>query len=130
MNLDNTYNRLQTLSEYIDDTEDYIRFEIDTQRNRFIEVGPSSAGCGSLEISVCFLATPFLKCSILATELDIVMQCMREPRPVCARAHPPIIFQGLWGHTGQGMIRQSMICCCCEVQSLHILSERVCKSCG
>ena len=40
MNLDNTYNRLQTLSEYIDDTEDYVRFEIDTQRNRFIEVGP------------------------------------------------------------------------------------------
>lgn len=38
MNLDNTYNKLQTLAEYVDDTEDYIRFEIDTQRNRFIEV--------------------------------------------------------------------------------------------
>lgn len=49
MNLDNTYNKLQTLSEYIDDTEDYVRFEIDTQRNRFIEVGPppSSAASGS-----------------------------------------------------------------------------------
>ena len=40
MNLDNTYNKLQTLNEYIDDTEDYVRFEIDTQRNRFIEVDP------------------------------------------------------------------------------------------
>ena len=38
MNLDNTYNKLQTLAEYVDDTEDYIKFEIDTQRNRFIEV--------------------------------------------------------------------------------------------
>ena len=38
MNLDNTYNKLQTLGEYVDDTEDYVRFEIDTQRNRFIEV--------------------------------------------------------------------------------------------
>ena len=48
MNLDNTYNKLQTLSEYIDDTEDYVRFEIDTQRNRFIEVSvallPASSG--------------------------------------------------------------------------------------
>ena len=40
MNLDNTYNKLQTLHEYVDDTEDYVRFEIDTQRNRFIEVRP------------------------------------------------------------------------------------------
>jgi len=38
MNLDNTYNKLQTLAEYVDDTEDYVKFEIDTQRNRFIEV--------------------------------------------------------------------------------------------
>ncbi len=41
MNLDNTYNKLQTLGEYVDDTEDYVRFEIDTQRNRFIEVSGS-----------------------------------------------------------------------------------------
>jgi len=41
MNLDNTYNKLQTLGEYVDDTEDYVRFEIDTQRNRFIEVSAS-----------------------------------------------------------------------------------------
>ena len=42
MNLDNTYNKLQTLGEYVDDTEDYVRFEIDTQRNRFIEVSAST----------------------------------------------------------------------------------------
>jgi len=38
MNLDNTWNRLQTLAEYVDDTEDYIKFDIDTKRNQFIEV--------------------------------------------------------------------------------------------
>ena len=48
MNLDNTYNKLQTLREYIDDTEDYVRFEIDTQRNRFIEVCCKECGSQSL----------------------------------------------------------------------------------
>ncbi len=38
MNVDNTYNKLQTLGEYIDDTEDYIQFDLDTKRNKFIEV--------------------------------------------------------------------------------------------
>lgn len=38
MHLDNTYHRLRTLEEYVDDTEDYVKFDIDTQRNRFIEV--------------------------------------------------------------------------------------------
>lgn len=38
MNLDNTCNQLQTLSEYIDDTEDYIQFDLDTKRNKLIEV--------------------------------------------------------------------------------------------
>ena len=28
MNLDNTWNRLQTLAEYVDDTEDYIKFDV------------------------------------------------------------------------------------------------------
>ena len=37
MNLDNTFNKLQTLGEYIDDTEDYIQFDLDTKRNKFIE---------------------------------------------------------------------------------------------
>jgi hypothetical protein len=46
MNLDNTYNKLQTLAEYVDDTEDYIKFEIDTQRNRFIEVPGKLGTCG------------------------------------------------------------------------------------
>ena len=50
MNLDNTYNKLQTLSEYIDDTEDYVRFEIDTQRNRFIEVRPQGLDSRLLSI--------------------------------------------------------------------------------
>ena len=39
MNLDNTFNKLQTLGEYIEDTEDYIQFDLDTKRNKFIEVG-------------------------------------------------------------------------------------------
>ncbi len=41
MNLDNTYHRLQILAEYVEDSEDYIKFDIDTQRNRFIEVAVS-----------------------------------------------------------------------------------------
>ena len=55
MNLDNTYNKLQTLGEYVDDTEDYVRFEIDTQRNRFIEV----SACFSSNVQQlvhCFIA--------------------------------------------------------------------------
>lgn len=50
MNLDNTYNKLQTLAEYVDDTEDYIKFEIDTQRNRFIEARSRPAGSDVLGI--------------------------------------------------------------------------------
>lgn len=48
MNLDNTWNRLQTLAEYVDDTEDYIRFEIDTKRNKFIEVPTSCSSAWHL----------------------------------------------------------------------------------
>ena len=50
MNVDNTYNKLQTLGEYIDDTEDYIQFDLDTKRNKFIEVccAPSLMGQGGL----------------------------------------------------------------------------------
>ncbi len=45
MNLDNTYNKLQTLGEYIDDTEDYIQFDLDTKRNKFIEVRRAHYRC-------------------------------------------------------------------------------------
>ncbi|KAK9867744.1 hypothetical protein WJX84_007910 [Apatococcus fuscideae] len=38
MQLDNTYNKLQTLCEYIDDTEDYINIELDSQRNQLIRI--------------------------------------------------------------------------------------------
>lgn len=39
MQVDNTYNKLQTLCEYIDDTEDYINIELDSHRNELIRVG-------------------------------------------------------------------------------------------
>ena len=34
MNLDNTWNRLCALAEHVDDAEDYIKFDIDTKRNK------------------------------------------------------------------------------------------------
>mmetsp|Transcript_20778 Transcript_20778/g.58464 ORF Transcript_20778/g.58464 Transcript_20778/m.58464 type:complete len:257 (+) Transcript_20778:19-789(+) len=36
--LDNTYDKLNTLSEYIDDTEDYINIELDSHRNQLIQL--------------------------------------------------------------------------------------------
>ena len=36
--VDNTFNRLQTLCEYIDDTEDYINIELDNHRNQLIRL--------------------------------------------------------------------------------------------
>lgn len=38
MRLDNTWNRLQTLTEYVDDTEDFINIELDSQRNQLIRL--------------------------------------------------------------------------------------------
>ncbi|KAI3437683.1 hypothetical protein D9Q98_000132 [Chlorella vulgaris] len=38
MQIDNTYNKLQTLCEYIDDTEDYINIELDSHRNSLIRL--------------------------------------------------------------------------------------------
>lgn len=38
MQLDNTLNRLQTLCEYIDDTEDYINIEQDKHRNQLLQL--------------------------------------------------------------------------------------------
>eukprot|EP00884_Botryococcus_braunii_P008671 jgi/Botrbrau1/17805/Bobra.0127s0054.1 len=38
MHIDNTYNKLQTLAEYIDDTEDYINIELDNHRNQLIRL--------------------------------------------------------------------------------------------
>lgn len=38
LQIDNTYNKLQTLMEYIDDTEDYINLELDSHRNTIIQV--------------------------------------------------------------------------------------------
>ncbi|KDD72467.1 hypothetical protein H632_c3305p0, partial [Helicosporidium sp. ATCC 50920] len=38
MQLDNTFNKLQTLCEYIDDTEDYINIELDSHRNELIRL--------------------------------------------------------------------------------------------
>jgi magnesium transporter len=36
--VDNTWNKLQTLSEYIDDTEDFINIELDSHRNQLIRL--------------------------------------------------------------------------------------------
>lgn len=38
MQVDNTWNKLQTLTEYIDDTEDYINIQLDSQRNQLIRL--------------------------------------------------------------------------------------------
>eukprot|EP00890_Picochlorum_soloecismus_P000095 jgi/Picsp_1/1086/NSC_04569-R1_magnesium transporter mrs2-1 len=38
MQADNTWNKLQTLTEYIDDTEDYINIQLDSQRNQLIRL--------------------------------------------------------------------------------------------
>ncbi|KAK9916763.1 hypothetical protein WJX75_006679 [Coccomyxa subellipsoidea] len=38
MHVDNTFNKLQTLCEYIDDTEDYINIELDNHRNQLIRL--------------------------------------------------------------------------------------------
>jgi magnesium transporter len=38
LQIDNTYNKLQTLCEYIDDTEDYINIELDSHRNALIRL--------------------------------------------------------------------------------------------
>lgn len=38
LQLDNTWNKLQTLTEYIDDTEDYINIELDSKRNQLIRL--------------------------------------------------------------------------------------------
>ncbi|KAL4428791.1 hypothetical protein ABPG77_005229 [Micractinium sp. CCAP 211/92] len=38
MQVDNTFNKLQTLCEYIDDTEDYIQIKLDSQRNVLIRL--------------------------------------------------------------------------------------------
>ncbi|KAG2728100.1 hypothetical protein I3843_01G184900 [Carya illinoinensis] len=38
MQIDGTFNRLTTLREYIDDTEDYINIQLDNHRNQLIQV--------------------------------------------------------------------------------------------
>ena len=38
INLDNTYNKLQTLDEYIDDTDDFIQITLDASRNQLIKL--------------------------------------------------------------------------------------------
>jgi magnesium transporter len=38
MQIDNTWNKLQTLTEYVDDTEDFINIELDSHRNQLIRL--------------------------------------------------------------------------------------------
>ncbi|DBA89531.1 TPA: hypothetical protein ACH3X1_016181 [Trebouxia sp. C0004] len=35
----NTYDKLQVLTEYVDDTEDFVNIELDGQRNQLIKIG-------------------------------------------------------------------------------------------
>lgn len=39
LQLDNSYNKLRSLCEYVDDTEDFINIELDSHRNQLIRVG-------------------------------------------------------------------------------------------
>ncbi len=86
MNVDNTYNKLQTLGEYIDDTEDYIQFDLDTKRNKFIEVrcGLSLMGGGPWSVSGRHLSKRLPKFSfrmlwVLGAEAKLV--CSRSCTP-------------------------------------------------
>jgi magnesium transporter len=36
--VDSTWNKLQTLTEYVEDTEDFINIELDSQRNQLIRL--------------------------------------------------------------------------------------------
>ena len=38
MQVDNTWNKLQTLTEYIDDTEDFVNLQLDSHRNQLIKL--------------------------------------------------------------------------------------------
>jgi len=38
MHIDNTWNRLQTLNEYIEDTEDLVNLKLDQHRNQLISL--------------------------------------------------------------------------------------------
>ena len=38
INLDNTWNKLQTLTEYVGDTEDFVNIKLDSQRNQLIRL--------------------------------------------------------------------------------------------
>jgi magnesium transporter len=38
MQMDNAWNKLQTLTEYVDDTEDYVNIELDSHRNKLIQL--------------------------------------------------------------------------------------------
>ncbi|KAH9785549.1 Magnesium transporter [Citrus sinensis] len=44
MQIDGTLNKLSTLREYIDDTEDYINIQLDNHRNQLIQVMSSESG--------------------------------------------------------------------------------------
>ncbi|XP_020228879.1 magnesium transporter MRS2-I isoform X2 [Cajanus cajan] len=53
MQIDGTLNKLATLREYIDDTEDYINIQLDNHRNQLIQVVIfGGMVCGSLFISI------------------------------------------------------------------------------
>jgi magnesium transporter len=53
MHIDNTFNKLQTMSEYIDDTEEFIDLEIDNFRNNLIRTR-MTLNAAALCVAVCF----------------------------------------------------------------------------
>jgi hypothetical protein len=53
MSLDSTWNRLQAIGEYIDDTEDYVNITLDSHRNQLIQVRHACAPCLCRRIVQC-----------------------------------------------------------------------------
>ena len=101
--IDNTYNKLQTLCEYIDDTEDYINIELDSHRNALIRVGgPAGSGAFAAWHAGCacpLLGVPPAPPSTAAIVLPPaagpgadLLHCLSGPhhrhhRPVCHEHH-------------------------------------------
>uniref|UniRef100_A0A7S0NAT3 Magnesium transporter n=1 Tax=Chlamydomonas leiostraca TaxID=1034604 RepID=A0A7S0NAT3_9CHLO len=59
MHIDNVYNRLKTLGEYIEDTEDLVNIKLDAQRNRLISCDLAMAGVNTINTCLMGLAGYF-----------------------------------------------------------------------
>lgn len=74
MRLDNTWNRLQTLTEYVDDTEDFINIELDSHRNQLIRLD--------------IVLTSFTACMGLITAITAIFAMNVHLRPDGSDAAP------------------------------------------